>query len=339
ARICRKATGWYLQLATRHDWLTPDVKMPDVAVSVDPGVRFATSTDYGRQIKSPKFLTKQCKRLRREQRRASRRFVKGKKSENQSQNWKKQQKKIAKLHEKVARQRNAFWHKDSTYFVTNFGGIAIEDNSFDNMGRKAKPKPREDGKGYERNNAKAKSGLNRSLKDVACGKFKVMVAAKAKIINNEIHLVASHYNSQTCSNCGHVAKENRKTQSSFKCVACGHSLNADINAAINIYNRADWSNRYKLHPKRQKLSERRDTPVSIGGIDESQKPASAYRLPLGTEGQQEGDLSPRSEITEQPNPARGMNTGNRQIEARSKTPEVYQNPETHTQLDSWNSSA
>lgn len=94
ARICRKATGWYLQLATRHDWLIPDVKMPDVAVSVDPGVRFATSTDYGRQINAPKFLTKQCKRLRREQRRASRRFVKGKKSEDQSQNWKKQQKKL-----------------------------------------------------------------------------------------------------------------------------------------------------------------------------------------------------------------------------------------------------
>lgn len=34
--------------------------------------------------------------------------------------------------------------------------------------------------------------------------------------------------------CGHIAKENRKTQSLFVCVKCAHTANADINAAHNI---------------------------------------------------------------------------------------------------------
>jgi len=37
-----------------------------------------------------------------------------------------------------------------------------------------------------------------------------------------------------CSFCGHVSKENRRSQSIFECKVCGHEENADINAAKNI---------------------------------------------------------------------------------------------------------
>ncbi|MHB1530366.1 MAG: zinc ribbon domain-containing protein, partial [Acidiferrobacteraceae bacterium] len=43
--------------------------------------------------------------------------------------------------------------------------------------------------------------------------------------------------SRTCAECGHIDKRNRKTQSEFLCVACGHSSNADDNAARNISGR------------------------------------------------------------------------------------------------------
>lgn len=43
--------------------------------------------------------------------------------------------------------------------------------------------------------------------------------------------------SRTCPICGHIDKANRKTQAKFVCVKCGHTANADINAAINIANR------------------------------------------------------------------------------------------------------
>ncbi|MEU0518215.1 zinc ribbon domain-containing protein, partial [Streptosporangium sp. NPDC006007] len=42
------------------------------------------------------------------------------------------------------------------------------------------------------------------------------------------------HTSRTCPRCGHVAKENRLTQASFVCTACGHTAHADANAAINI---------------------------------------------------------------------------------------------------------
>lgn len=40
--------------------------------------------------------------------------------------------------------------------------------------------------------------------------------------------------SRTCSRCGHCDKLNRKSQSEFSCRSCGHSMNADENAALNI---------------------------------------------------------------------------------------------------------
>lgn len=40
--------------------------------------------------------------------------------------------------------------------------------------------------------------------------------------------------SRECSICGHIDKNNRKTQAEFQCQKCGHSENADINASKNI---------------------------------------------------------------------------------------------------------
>lgn len=51
-------------------------------------------------------------------------------------------------------------------------------------------------------------------------------------------LVDPRNTSRTCNACGHVAAENRESQAVFICVSCGHTAHADVNAAINIQNRA-----------------------------------------------------------------------------------------------------
>lgn len=61
-----------------------------------------------------------------------------------------------------------------------------------------------------------------------------MIVYKADRVGIEVRFVNPAYTSQKCSKCGHIARENRQTQSEFKCVECGHSLNADWNASINI---------------------------------------------------------------------------------------------------------
>ena len=45
------------------------------------------------------------------------------------------------------------------------------------------------------------------------------------------------YTSQTCNACGHRAPENRESQAVFRCVACGHQADADVNASCNIADR------------------------------------------------------------------------------------------------------
>ncbi len=57
---------------------------------------------------------------------------------------------------------------------------------------------------------------------------------KAKMLGIKVRFVDPAYTSQTCSKCGYVDKENRKSQSKFICKECGLNINADYNAAINI---------------------------------------------------------------------------------------------------------
>jgi putative transposase len=66
------------------------------------------------------------------------------------------------------------------------------------------------------------------------GQLRQFLSYKAALAGVPLHAVDPRNTSRTCSVCGHCAKENRKSQASFLCQACGHSDNADRNAAINI---------------------------------------------------------------------------------------------------------
>ncbi|GHO50882.1 hypothetical protein KSX_90450 [Ktedonospora formicarum] len=46
--------------------------------------------------------------------------------------------------------------------------------------------------------------------------------------------VDPRHTSQTCSRCGHQARQNRRSQSLFLCRVCGFSVHADVNASRNI---------------------------------------------------------------------------------------------------------
>ncbi len=61
---------------------------------------------------------------------------------------------------------------------------------------------------------------------------------KSKLHGVPIIAVNPAYTSQTCSNCGHCEKENRKSQADFVCVQCNFHISADFNASKNIRSRA-----------------------------------------------------------------------------------------------------
>ncbi|GAA3332419.1 hypothetical protein GCM10020331_092470 [Ectobacillus funiculus] len=81
------------------------------------------------------------------------------------------------------------------------------------------------------NMLKKNGNLAKAISEVSWSQFRQMLEYKAKWYGKQVIAVNPHCTSQTCNVCGHTAKENRKTQASFKCVSCGHEDNADINAS------------------------------------------------------------------------------------------------------------
>ena len=61
---------------------------------------------------------------------------------------------------------------------------------------------------------------------------KIMYKAEEKGI--KVIKVEPSYTSQMCPVCGYINKRNRATQAEFSCLECGHTANADYNAARNI---------------------------------------------------------------------------------------------------------
>lgn len=204
ARLIKKADGIYLNVTAE----VPDKVhcTNENQVGIDVGIKYFAVTSDAEFIDNPKFLTKQLKKLRVEQRKLSRKFKKGVKV--QSKNFYKQANVVARLHKKVTDARKDFLHKTSTSLSCKYNTIFHEDLDTQDM---------------------VKSKYSFNVSEVGWGSFFQMLSYKTNVIK-----VNPAYTSQTCSCCGHVDKDNRKTQDKFKCTSCGHTENADFNAAKNI---------------------------------------------------------------------------------------------------------
>ena len=76
-------------------------------------------------------------------------------------------------------------------------------------------------------NVRAKSGLNKAILDQGWGEFRRQLDYKLAWSGGHLIAVPPHNTSRTCPACGHVSKDNRKTQAKFECVECGFEENAD----------------------------------------------------------------------------------------------------------------
>lgn len=52
-----------------------------------------------------------------------------------------------------------------------------------------------------------------------------------------VHLTPAYYTSKCCEKCGCIDDKNRILQEVFQCVNCGHTMNADLHAEMNILDR------------------------------------------------------------------------------------------------------
>ncbi|MGI0034307.1 MAG: RNA-guided endonuclease InsQ/TnpB family protein [Nitrososphaera sp.] len=88
-----------------------------------------------------------------------------------------------------------------------------------------------------RERVKATKEQRKRLHNWSFGQLRSFVEYKAKKYGVPVVIVNPAYTSQECPKCGHVDKRNRPKQELFRCVACGHSANADAAAACNIAGR------------------------------------------------------------------------------------------------------
>ena len=205
ATVSKSTTGRYFVSITFES--TQQRKTGNGVVGVDLGIKHLAITSDGEFFENPKYLRQNLKKLKKEQRSLSRKFQKGK---EQSNNYRKQRLKVAKIHEKISNQRKDYLHKLTTYLATTYETVCIEDLAVKNMVKN--------------------HNLALAINDCGWGMFRQMLEYKVK----DLRVIGRFEpSSQICNVCGDVNQNLKLSDRDWTC-SNGHKLNRDLNAALNI---------------------------------------------------------------------------------------------------------
>ena len=223
-RVTRDRSGrWHIAFAVAPKPI-PNPRT-GLVVGVDRGVMVSATLSTGDRLICPSLSKAEQGRLRYLQRR----LAHCRPGSNRGQRVRAA---IAKLHARTGDRRRDWVEKTSTDLARRFDVIRVEDLRITSMTMRPKPIPDPGRPGaFLPNRRRAKAGLNRSILANGWGALIQRLEHKAA---GRVEKVNPAYTSQTCSVCGHCAPENRESQAVFRCVACGHQANADVNAALNI---------------------------------------------------------------------------------------------------------
>ncbi len=93
--------------------------------------------------------------------------------------------------------------------------------------------------------------------------LRTFLTYKALAAGVRVILVDPRNTSRTCVQCGSCDKGNRREQSHFLCLQCGHAANADVNAAINISRKAAVNRPIVLPPAGLRLGMASTSPRAL----------------------------------------------------------------------------
>lgn len=160
-------------------------------------------------------------RLAKEQRKLSEMALKAKaagRSLKDCCNYRRQKRKVARVHDKIANCRKDALHKLSRQLADNYDAVAVEDLNMRAMSQGLK--------------------LGRSTLDNGYGMFVTFLKYKLEEQGKQLVIIDRWYPStKTCSCCGNT-KPMRLSEREYVCPECGLIIDRDINAAINIRNEA-----------------------------------------------------------------------------------------------------
>lgn len=174
-------------------------------LGIDMGIKHFAVDSNGVFISNPRHFKTYERQLRIKNRSLSRKKKGGK-------NWAKQARKVSLLYNKISNVRKDFLHKRSTEIAKENNIVIIEDLNISGMSKN--------------------SNLSKHILDCGWGMFRKMLEYKTSVIT-----VDAKFTSQVCSHCGHKYSRSRISQSKFLCTNCGSVMNADVNAALNIYSK------------------------------------------------------------------------------------------------------
>lgn len=164
----------------------------------------------GNSAAYPGYYRQAEEKLKRAQRKLSRRKKGG-------SNREKQRQKVARLHEKVANQRNDFLHKASRQITNACEAVAVEDLNMRGMAQ----------------------GLHlaKSTNDNSFGKLRTLLSYKLAEQGKQLIIIDKWYpSSKRCHVCGNDYKELTLSERNWTCRYCSTVHDRDVNAAINIKN-------------------------------------------------------------------------------------------------------
>jgi IS605 OrfB family transposase len=223
----KEGRSWYISLNVMGDKPANKFKH-DKAIGVDMGcTTLITGVDEDGKIITLKKVDKVIKRLAtlevrkiRQQKHMSKLMHYSKRDDKPlSKNYSRAKEDHAITTTKINRINKNLRHWVSNVLTKKYGHIILEDLKVKEMTKADK---------------KYKSNLNKNILSQGWYNIIQMVEYKAKWRGNTVTKINPAYTSQECSNCGHIEKDNRKTQANFCCLSCGHSENADVNASNNI---------------------------------------------------------------------------------------------------------
>ncbi len=203
-RLIKRADGYYCQFVLSCE-IRKEVKPSGRCIGLDVGLTSFYTDQNGKKIENPKFLRQSENRLKRQQRRLS-------KKKKGSSNHRKTRQRLAKVHLKVSRQRKDFAVKLARCVVHSNDVIAYEDLRVKNL---------------VKNHCLAKS-----INDAAWYQFREWLEYFGVKFGKITIAVPPQYTSQNCSQCGETVRKSLSTRT-HKC-ECGYVLDRDENAAMNI---------------------------------------------------------------------------------------------------------
>ena len=198
---------------------TGNVQCSNHGIGIDLGLKNLAICSDGstyHNINKTYNVRKIYKKLAREQRKLSRMIISVKKGESTQKNFVKQRLEVQKLYQRLDNIRTDYLNKTIHSIVkTKPAFIVIEDLNV---------------RGMMKNRH-----LSKAVAQQKFFEFRSKLINKCKENNIELRVVDRWYpSSKLCHSCGHIKKDLKLSDRTYKCSECGYVEDRDINASLNL---------------------------------------------------------------------------------------------------------